>query len=439
MLQTNSRSSYDTAVKHLYRKGLESAIPNHLRSSIPRTNVFRWRNELDSKYLGHDLNNIAGSELALLQSFATSKTAKQVFLAWCRIAITVKTILASLPQVQSILRKQKASIVTTIETVASTISKKQILKMLNISRGTYQSWKAHVLLPCAASAFSSCLKIWPQQTTNKEVNTISNMLQDPAYAAWPPESFRVRSIAWHAIRIGKLSLSVQTWYKYARLIGLTRKMIKKPRKSKSVRATKSNQIWHADVTLIRTRDGIRHYCYLVVDNFSRKVLSYHVSTVLSANLRVQTLREAAMPLLQAEHSNSIDLIVDGGSENNNATVESFISDCRISIHKLIALRDVHFSKPIAIGSMVEAVNKVLKYRYLFPKVLPDSASLFKAVEDAITDYNEIRPHGSLNGLTPSEAYQGIECDSLRTSEKLKQAQIARIQANRKARCKGCES
>ncbi len=38
-----SRTSYDTSVKHLYRKGLETAIPLQFRNQIPRTNTHRWR------------------------------------------------------------------------------------------------------------------------------------------------------------------------------------------------------------------------------------------------------------------------------------------------------------------------------------------------------------------------------------------------------------
>jgi len=114
-------------------------------------------------------------------------------------------------------------------------------------------------------------------------------------------------------------------------------------------------------------------------------------------------------------------------------VEGFISYSSISIHKLVALRDVHFS-----NSIVEAVNKVVKYRYLFPKKLPDGVSLDKAVREAILDYNDFRPHGSLDGLTPTEAYSGIDKESMCTHEKLKTVQKARIDHNRKSRCQKCK-
>jgi putative transposase len=161
-------------------------------------------------------------------------------------------------------------------------------------------------------------------------------------------------------------------------------------------------------------------------------LAWRLSRELSATIRVATLREATKPLLEAHHKGSIDLIVDGGSENNNATVDGFISEGGISIHKLVALRDVHFS-----NSIVEAVNKVVKYRYLFPKNLPDGDALQTAALAAIVDYNDFRPHGTLNGLTPTEAYQGIEKETLLAHDKLKTAQRARIEHNGRNRCQKC--
>lgn len=72
------RTSYDTSVKHLYRKGLEEAIPLSLRKTIPRNTIHRWRNEKDDKYLGCELNKSANSEMEMLKEFIKSRNAKVV-------------------------------------------------------------------------------------------------------------------------------------------------------------------------------------------------------------------------------------------------------------------------------------------------------------------------------------------------------------------------
>ncbi len=314
-MQCHERTTYDTSIKHLYRKGLENAIPASMRSKIPSTNKFRWRNEPDGKYLGNELNGISTAQLELLQSFAANQTAQQVFRAWSRIAIVLSAILTTIPQVQSKLRGAKKQIVEAIDAAGNTIPKKFILRFLDISRGTYQSWKSQVLHPCCASGFSFFLKVWPQQASRHEIATIKDMLHDPQFTAWP-----VRSVAWLALHTGRVKLSVQTWYKYARMLGIARKVQYKTRKRVSFRAAAPNQAWHADVTIIKTLDGLRHYCYLVVDNFSRKILVWRVSRELSASIRVATLREAAKPLIEANQKGSVDLIVDCGSETERSEV-----------------------------------------------------------------------------------------------------------------------
>ena len=82
-------------------------------------------------------------------------------------------------------------------------------------------------------------------------------------------------------------------------------------------------------------------------------------------------------------------------------VDNFINSAGVDIIKSVALKDILFS-----NSMVDAANKLLKYRYLFPKVVQDGKQLRNVLEKSIHDFNEVRPHGKLGGLTPSEAYQG---------------------------------
>ncbi len=52
------------------------------------------------------------------------------------------------------------------------------------------------------------------------------------------------------------------------------------------------------------------------------------------------------------------------------------------------------------------------------KAPPDGAALEKVLTWAIHDYNATRPHTSLQGLTPAEAYSGVGVETLRMSEKV---------------------
>jgi hypothetical protein len=48
---------------------------------IPRTNINRWKNEKESKYIGFQLNEIAKEELEVSKAFSKVKRAKQIFRA----------------------------------------------------------------------------------------------------------------------------------------------------------------------------------------------------------------------------------------------------------------------------------------------------------------------------------------------------------------------
>jgi len=143
---------------------------------------------------------------------------------------------------------------------------------------------------------------------------------------------------------------------------------------------------------------VKQYIYLVVDNYSRKILSWNMADRVSGEIRMQTLREAWHT---AKPEKQVDLIVDGGPENNNYVVDNFIKSAGVDITKSVALKDILFS-----NSLVESANKLLKYRYLFPKEVQDGKQLRNVLEKSIHDFNEVRPHGKLGGLTPSGVYQG---------------------------------
>jgi len=61
--------------------------------------------------------------------------------------------------------------------------------------------------------------------------------------------------------------------------------------------------------------------------------------------------------------------------------------------------------------MVEAVNKIVKYRSLFLDSIPDINALEKHLEKFVPVYNEVRPHCSLKGLTSSEVLAGLRPDN----------------------------
>ena len=73
--------------------------------------------------------------------------------------------------------------------------------------------------------------------------------------------------------------------------------------------------------------------------------------------------------------------------------------------KLIAQKDIHFS-----NNMIEAFNKTLKYRHLFPNNIATFEGLEKHLVKCIPEYNNIRPHWAHKYLTPAQVYFGKTID-----------------------------
>ena len=146
---------------------------------------------------------------------------------------------------------------------------------------------------------------------------------------------------------------------------------------------------------------MKYYVYLLMDNFSRFILNFQVSEKVSAEIRMQSIKQAFEQYIMVP-GEEVRLIVDGGVENNNNTVDDYISSEEVSVQKLIAGKDIRFS-----NSMVEAQNKIIKYYYLFKHDFKDIHELRKLLDWIIPDYQYERPHHSQKGRTPYEALIGI--------------------------------
>ena len=425
------RRSYDTALKHLVRIRCEAPIPPELLSTVSASCLSRWRRESPDKYTGCELNQLAAEQLELLQEFARHQQAQRLFKAYARLVNCLITILSHSKQYHKTLRNAKTEVINVIERVHPAIAIEKAVRFFRISRSTYQSWLQEVKFSCDHSQLLRCRKHYPGQLANREVEKIKQFLTDPKFMHWP-----IISIAYFALRTKQVLASPQTWYRYHKILGLNhpKGFNRSSRYRAPLRAKRPNQYWHADITIFKTEDGVKHYIYLVVDNFSRKILSWKIANRVSGAIRVQTLIAAwHCAGRQLDPNQSIDLIVDGGPENNNHRMDQFLNRNGINLQKKIALKDILFS-----NSMVEAANKLLKYRYLFPKKIANGSELIIVLGQAIVDFNQHRPHGKLNGLTPDEAYYDLKSPIENLSSILKKAQQDRRALNQQTICSICD-
>ncbi len=83
--------------------------------------------------------------------------------------------------------------------------------------------------------------------------------------------------------------------------------------------------------------------------------------------------------------------------------------------------------------MVEAVNKHMKYYYLFRKDLADMEAVTKHLKDAVEDYNG-KPHGQLHGFTPQEVFKGAVPLANQFQQAISNARKERMVQNQEIKC-----
>lgn len=213
----------------------------------------------------------------------------KVFVSFCKIYFVVLNILGA-KNFQNLLKNNRKIIFPFIENMISVSgNKKMVLKLLRITSNQFGQWQKMQKYECRESLIWLCYKRVSRQISRKEIETMKTLLKEKKYLNWSSGS------VWgKAVKDGKISMSVQSWYHYAKILGLglKRKKFYKKRKRISVRAEKPNEIWHMDVTRYKTMDHKMMYIYTVMDNFSRKILAWDVSEKLSGTIHLQSLKRA---------------------------------------------------------------------------------------------------------------------------------------------------
>jgi len=421
----STRKSWDTAVKHLARHGiLDNVLSTSQIDLIPSSNISRWKSESKDKYLYCEVNQLVSDEIQLIRKMNQSSKIKRMVSSYFQLCDTFHSIVDSVKGIKTILRKHHDVIVNTIENVKEFVSVDSALKVFNLSKSTFEHYKNRLLYRCDDSYFNWCVKKHPNQLLASEINSIKKYMTSEVYKHWSKSSIYLK-----AVRDGNLLCGISTFYKYCELLGFKNK----PRRKKSddyepVRTSKPNELWCVDVTIFKTKDHVKQYIYLLIDHYSKMILGYQIKSSSSGIAIKQLLQTACLEY----KPKSIQLLSDGGSENINTTVSNFIDTNQIPIKHMIAQKDVVFS-----NSMIEAINKIIKHQFLYPKEIEDKKQLGNILDETIIIYNSIRPQMSLDGNTPTETFNGKVVGFSVYSKNFPSQKTIRIQQNKKTNCTKC--
>jgi transposase InsO family protein len=183
--------------------------------------------------------------------------------------------------------------------------------------------------------------------------------------------------------------------------------------------------------VIRLLDGTRAYVHAVIDNFSRRILAFRVSGRFEVANTLAVLTEAVRGSREAwvdVNESPPMLVVEGGVENFNGSVDAFIADG--VIRRVHALTELRFS-----NSLIEAFWRSMKHQWLFLNTLDTVTAVRRHVSFYVSAHNSQIP---LRGRTPDEMYYG-KGDNIPESLEAgkREAQQARLITNRATSCATC--
>ncbi len=153
-----------------------------------------------------------------------------------------------------------------------------------------------------------------------------------------------------------------------------------------------NQVWCADITYIPMRRGFL-YLVAVMDWSTRKVLSWRVSNTMDAAFCIEALEEALARYGRPDIFNS-----DQGSQFTSPRFTGVLqaAGVRISMDGRGRWMDNVF---------IERLWRSLKYECIYLHAFETGTDLRAGLTSWITYYNTRRPHSTLAGRTPDEAYK----------------------------------
>lgn len=172
-------------------------------------------------------------------------------------------------------------------------------------------------------------------------------------------------------------------------------MHKYPNLITGVIPTASNQIWVSDITYIETVNDGFMYLHLVTDLYSRKIMGWCLSPTLHAEY---TLKALEMAIRNA--GCCLTGLIHHSDRGCQYCCERYVSLLKSSG---ILISMTQSGDPLE-NAVAERVNGIIKNEWLMHEDIIDGNIALKRISEIVNIYNNIRPHASLNYLTPESAY-----------------------------------
>lgn len=159
---------------------------------------------------------------------------------------------------------------------------------------------------------------------------------------------------------------------------------------KGLKINRRNQVWAADITYIPMQKGFL-YLVVILDWYSRYILSWRLSNTLDNSFCVEALKEA-LRKGQPEIFNT-----DQGSQFTSQEFVTILKKRGIQV-------SMDGSGRYTDNLFIERLWRTLKYEEVYLKAYQDVREAGTEIARYIRFYNAERPHQSLKYKTPAQEY-----------------------------------
>ena len=168
----------------------------------------------------------------------------------------------------------------------------------------------------------------------------------------------------------------------------------------NLQISRPNQVWCADITYIPVSRGFL-YLVAIMDWATRHVLAWRLSNTMDVRFCVEALNEALARNGKPEIFNT-----DQGSQFTGFEFTGILKNAEITISMDGRGRCMD-------NIFIERLWRSLKYEAIYLHELTDGFKAEQVIGEWIGFYNTERPHSSLDGQTPAEAYSaGLPVDMM---------------------------
>jgi transposase InsO family protein len=172
-------------------------------------------------------------------------------------------------------------------------------------------------------------------------------------------------------------------------------MRKHPNLIRELIITRPEQLWVSDITYIRVLNQFG-YLSLITDAYSRRIMGFCFRSDLSALGCLAALQMAYDNRSYGQH-----ILIHHSDRGSQYCCDEYIKLLR---SQNLAISMTERGDPYE-NALAERINGIIKEEFNLYGSNESFEQTYERIKRSITAYNEIRPHGSCNNLTPYQAHQ----------------------------------